>query len=63
MMDAIYNPVRTRLLSEAERRGCLTVDGVAMFVYQGALQFEWWTGRPAPIEEMRRAVLAGLGGC
>lgn len=62
VMDAIYNPVKTRLLTEAESRGCLTVDGVAMFVYQGALQFEWWTGRAAPIDEMRQAVLDGLDG-
>jgi shikimate dehydrogenase len=60
VMDAIYNPVKTRLLVEAEERGCTTVDGVAMFVYQGARQFEWWTGLKAPVADMRRSVLAAL---
>ncbi len=61
VMDAVYNPVRTRLLIEAERRGCATVDGVEMFVHQGALQFEWWTGLRAPLDVMRRAVADALG--
>lgn len=61
VMDAIYNPVRTRLLAEAEARGCRVVDGVAMFVYQGAFQFECWTGGRAPLEVMRKTVLSALG--
>ena len=61
VMDAIYNPVKTRLLADARERGCATVDGVAMFVYQGALQFEWWTGISAPIDVMRQAVTDALG--
>ena len=60
VMDAIYNPAETRLLREARKRGCRVVDGVEMFVCQGALQFEWWTGLSAPIEVMRRAVSDAL---
>ncbi|UCF93974.1 MAG: shikimate dehydrogenase [Desulfobacterales bacterium] len=60
VMDAIYNPLMTRLLREAAQRGCTTVDGVAMFVYQGAIQFELWTGRAAPVEIMRATVLEAL---
>jgi shikimate 5-dehydrogenase len=55
-MDMVYNPLQTRLLTEAEKSGCKTVDGLAMFVHQGALQFELWTGEKAPVEFMRRVV-------
>jgi len=60
VMDIVYNPLKTRLLEAAERIGCTVVDGLAMFVYQGALQFELWTGIPAPIKEMRETVLKAL---
>jgi shikimate dehydrogenase len=60
VMDIVYNPVQTTLLKHAQRMGCRTVDGVAMFVYQGAFQFKLWTGMEAPIETMRRAVYAAL---
>ncbi|MFW5810423.1 MAG: shikimate dehydrogenase [Thermodesulfobacteriota bacterium] len=60
VMDIVYNPLTTRLLKEAENRGCLPVDGVAMFVYQGAFQFELWTGMKAPVEIMRSTVLKAL---
>jgi shikimate dehydrogenase len=62
VMDAVYNPMKTRLLKEAEKRGCKTVDGVAMFVYQGARQFSLWTGLAAPVEKMREAVAEALAG-
>ncbi|MEW6077256.1 MAG: shikimate dehydrogenase [Thermodesulfobacteriota bacterium] len=60
VMDIVYNPLKTRLLKEAAECGCETIDGLAMFVYQGAAQFEAWTGRPAPVEVMRQAVLVAL---
>jgi shikimate dehydrogenase len=60
VMDAVYNPIRTKLLIEAERIGCRTVDGVSMFVYQGARQFTLWTGEPAPVSVMRKAVVETL---
>ncbi|MCF8078334.1 MAG: shikimate dehydrogenase [Desulfobacterales bacterium] len=62
VMDVVYNPMKTRLLKEAEKRGCKTVDGAAMFVYQGARQFTLWTGVPAPVEVMREVVSDALGG-
>ena len=60
VMDIVYNPLMTRLLRDAAGRGCETVDGLAMFVFQGAYQFEAWTGRKAPVETMRQAVLTAL---
>jgi len=60
VMDIVYNPVQTALLKHARQMGCRTIDGVAMFVYQGAFQFTLWTGMEAPIETMRRAVYTAL---
>ena len=60
VMDIIYNPIKTRLLAAAEARQCRTINGVAMFVFQGAHQFELWTGQKAPLEVMQKAVLEAL---
>jgi len=61
VMDIVYNPIRTRLLADAEARGLVTVSGVDMFVNQAVLQFELWTGKKAPREVMQRVVLQHLG--
>ena len=61
VMDIVYNPLRTRLLREAEAIGCNTVDGVSMFVYQGVAQFEMWTDLKAPTDLMRKVILESLG--
>ncbi len=53
VFDTVYNPVETRLLKLARSVGATVVDGVSMFVRQGAAQFEMFTGRPAPLEVMR----------
>jgi shikimate dehydrogenase len=60
VMDIVYNPLKTRLLKEAEAKKCRTINGVAMFVFQGAHQFELWTGQKAPVEVMQAAVLEAL---
>ncbi len=60
VMDIVYNPLETRLLSAAREAGCTVVDGVAMFVHQGAFQFEHWTGKQAPVQLMKRTVLEVL---
>ena len=60
VMDMVYEPRETVLLRDARARGCPTLEGRSMLVYQGARAFELWTGRPAPTEAMRRAV--GLAG-
>ena len=43
VMDIIYNPVKTKLLSQAEGKGCKTVNGMSMFMHQAAAQFKIWT--------------------
>jgi len=60
VMDIIYTPLQTRLLKEASAAGCETINGLPMFVYQGAFQFELWTGIQAPVEVMREAVSEAL---
>jgi shikimate dehydrogenase len=62
VMDLVYNPLKTRLIKEAEKRGCAVIDGLAMFVRQGAFQFELWTGLPAPVAGMRETVYTLLTG-
>jgi shikimate dehydrogenase len=61
VMDIVYNPLETKFLKDAAARGCQTINGVDMFVFQGAYQFELWTGQKAPVEVMRNSVLKALG--
>lgn len=61
VMDAIYNPAITRLLSDARSAGATVVTGIEMFVAQGARQFELYTGKAAPIDTMRETVCKALG--
>jgi shikimate dehydrogenase len=60
--DIIYSPLETKLLREAKRKGARIQNGVPMFAYQGALQFEMWTGISPDIERMKSACLKHLGG-
>jgi len=60
VMDAIYNPLTTKLLRDAKEMGCLTINGVGLFVHQGAEQIRIWTGREPPLAAMRQTVLAAL---
>lgn len=62
LLETVYNPVRTELLSKARDAGWRTIDGVEMFAEQGAMQFELWTGRPAPREQFARLVSDALNG-
>lgn len=54
--DIVYEPVQTRLLREAKKAGARTVNGLGMLVHQGALAFEIWTGKRAPIKVMEAVV-------
>jgi 3-dehydroquinate dehydratase/shikimate dehydrogenase len=60
VFDLVYNPVETPLLRLARQKGIPVITGVEMFIQQGARQFEIWTGKPAPEEEMLRVVLHSL---
>jgi 3-dehydroquinate dehydratase/shikimate dehydrogenase len=56
VFDMVYNPLETPLLKLAKSRGIHVINGLEMFVQQGARQFEIWTGKPAPESEMFRVV-------
>ncbi len=56
--DIIYHPLKTRLLEEAERAGCATMNGLGMLIYQGAEAFSLWTGLEAPIDVMKKSVFS-----
>ncbi|MFS0861637.1 shikimate dehydrogenase [Fredinandcohnia sp. 179-A 10B2 NHS] len=60
--DIIYNPLQTGFLLEAKERGALTQNGLGMFVYQGALAFEKWTGIFPDTDRMEKLVTNILGG-
>jgi shikimate dehydrogenase len=60
VFDIVYNPLKTRLLQEAETVGCRVVPGVEMFIHQAVFQFELWTGQEAPVDVMRRVVMEAL---
>ena len=60
VFDMVYDPAETRLLKLAKERGAQVIPGIEMFVHQAARQFEIWTGKPAPWDEMLRVVLLAL---
>jgi shikimate dehydrogenase len=58
--DVVYNPLVTKLLSDANKAGASTLNGLPMLVYQGAIAFELWTGREAPVNIMFEAAEKAL---
>jgi shikimate dehydrogenase len=54
--DTVYTANRTPLLETAAGAGARTANGLSMLLYQGALSFEIWFGRPAPVDVMRAAL-------
>ncbi|MBZ5679734.1 MAG: shikimate dehydrogenase [Acidobacteriia bacterium] len=60
VFDMVYDPAETRLLKLAKERGAQIIPGIEMFVHQAARQFEIWTGKPAPWDEMLKVVLLAL---
>ena len=53
--DIVYNR-KTELLKEAENLKIPYLDGLSMLVYQGAISFEIWTGKKAPVEIMKKSL-------
>ena len=60
VFDMVYLPHKTRLIREAEAVGCRTVLGIEMLLHQAAVQFETWTGAPAPLAAMRGSLAVEL---
>ena len=60
--DIIYTPLETKLLRDAKQKGARIQNGLPMFAYQGALQFEMWTGIFPDTDRMESVCLKQLGG-
>lgn len=58
--DMIYSPPRTRLLADASAAGARTANGLSMLLHQGAISFETWFNREAPLEAMRSGLQCAL---
>ncbi len=56
-VDIVYDPPKTRFLKAAQKRGCKTVSGIGMLIYQGAVALEKWTGKKVPVDTMKEAVI------
>ena len=54
--DVIYMPEKTKLLEEAEKVGCQTINGLGMMLYQGAASFKLWTDQDMPIDVVKEAL-------
>ncbi len=74
VFDLIYNPARTQLLLNAERKGAVTANGLGMLVAQAKAAAERFLDRPIPDETVgeiaadmekstRNLVLVGMPGC
>lgn len=61
VVDLVYHPIETPLLTAARGRGARAIDGVGMLVHQGALAFTLWTDAEPPTEVMNGAARAALG--
>lgn len=62
VLDLVYRPSPTRLVREARSIGAPAEAGAGILLGQAWRSFELWLGRPAPIEAMRSALEAELGG-
>lgn len=60
--DMVYRPAETPFLQSARQAGARTANGLGMLLYQGAAAFELWTGRPAPVDVMLRALQEAIYG-
>jgi shikimate dehydrogenase/3-dehydroquinate dehydratase type I len=60
VMDVIYNPLKTKLLKDAQERGCHIISGLDMFVNQGAEQLRLWTGKEPQRALMKKTILQRL---
>jgi shikimate dehydrogenase len=62
VVDLVYHPADTPLLTAARAKGAVAVNGLGMLLHQAARSFTLWTGHPAPLDAMRAAVTAALAG-
>jgi shikimate dehydrogenase len=63
VLDVVYDPWPTPLALAVEAAGGTVLSGALMLLHQAAAQVELMTGRPAPVEAMRAALLAAAPNC
>jgi shikimate dehydrogenase len=56
VFDLVYRPLITRLLNDARTVGAKSIDGLEMFLQQGAAAFQLWTGKEMPVEHIRQVL-------
>ena len=56
VFDIVYNPINTKMLQIAEEKGATTLNGLKMFVEQGARSFELWTGEKMPTDTIYKTI-------
>ncbi len=59
--DLVYNPLKTKFLTLAENQGAEIIHGLDMLIYQGSKSFEIWTGKPFPVDEVRKSLMQYFG--
>jgi shikimate dehydrogenase len=62
VLDLVYRPSPTRLVRDARAAGAAARSGAGTLLRQAAASFTLWTGRTAPVDVMRDALRAELGG-
>ena len=60
VFDVVYNPLKTKFLSTAEKQGAIALNGLKMFIEQGAKSFEMWTDKEMPKEKVFRTLQSYL---
>lgn len=58
--DLVYNRPVTQFVKEANSMKLHAVTGIGMLLYQGAIAFEIWTGKKAPVGVMKKALKDAL---
>lgn len=58
--DMVYRPHETDFLKQARAVGASASNGLGMLLHQGAVSFEWWFDRPAPLDAMRAGLMAAV---
>ncbi len=61
VFDVVYNPLETKLLQIAKEQGAITLNGLRMFVEQGAKSFELWTEKEMPKDKIYKTLQSYLG--
>jgi len=56
VFDLIYRPLTTRLQRDAQAAGAKTIDGLGMFIHQGAAAFQLWTEKELPLDQIRQVL-------